>query len=382
MAVEEKDYYQILGISRDASPDEVRKAYRNLAKKFHPDANPDDKSAEDRFKEATEAYEVLRDSEKRAAYDRFGMAGVKGGFHPGGGPGGMGDFDAFGESIFGDLFESFFGGGGGGGRARSQGRRMQRGADMAYQMVITLEEAAKGVEKSIEVPRSETCPTCSGNGAKPGTQPTTCAKCRGNGQVMYRQGFLSVSRTCDRCQGRGVIIEQPCANCRGRGRVSTTRKLRVGVPAGADSGLRLRLAGEGDLGLHGGPPGDLFVTIVVKEHPIFARDGDDLICDLPISFPQAALGSEVQVHTLSGKVRLKIPSGTQNGKIFRLRGKGIVSLRGFGQGDLLIRVVVEVPTKLDKRQKELIRELAEISGENTGPLSKSFLDKVKKVFGT
>lgn len=376
MTVEEKDYYQILGVSRNASPDDLRKAYRNLAKKYHPDANQDDKQAEERFKEVTEAYEVLRDPEKRMAYDRFGMAGVKGGFQASGG--GFGDFDIFGESIFGDLFESVFGGGG---RTRSRGRRAQRGEDIGYRMEITLEEAATGVEKTIEVPRSETCPRCGGTGARAGAQPETCPKCSGRGQLLYSQGFLSVSRTCDQCQGRGQIITSPCSECRGQGRIRTTRNIRVNIPAGADTGLRLRLSNEGELGINGGPSGDLYVAIEVKEHPIFSRKGDDLLCELPITFPQAALGAEITVPTLTGKATLKIPAGTQSGKVFRMRGKGIVSLRGYGQGDLLIRVVVEVPTKLSSREKELIQELASLSEENTGPLSKSFFDKVKEVFG-
>jgi len=377
VTVEEKDYYQILGLSRNASPDEVRKAYRQMAKKYHPDANPDNKQAEERFKEATEAYEVLRDPEKRAAYDQFGMAGVKGGFSSTGG--GFGDFDVFGDSIFGDLFESFFGGGP---RARARGRRPQRGQDIGYRMSITLVEAARGVEKEIDVPRSETCPRCRGTGAKAGTEPTVCPRCGGKGQVLMTQGFLSVSRPCNQCQGRGQIIASPCPECNGQTRVRSIRKIRVAVPPGAEPGLRLRLSGEGELGLYGGPPGDLFVEIEVEEHPIFARDGDDLLCELPVTFPQAALGAEVQVPTLEGKVRLKIPAGTQSGKVFRLRGKGIVSLRGYGRGDMLIRIVVEVPTKLSKRQKELIEELAELSGDSTGPLSKSFLEKVKEVFGS
>ncbi len=385
MAVEEKDYYKILGIERNASQDDIRKSYRKLAKKFHPDANQDDKQAEERFKEVSEAYEVLKDPQKREAYDRFGRAGVQGGFQPGGG-GGSADFDdIFGESIFGDIFESFFSGGaggmGGGGRGRARGPRPTRGADMAYRLSITLEEAAEGVEKTIEVPRSETCSTCSGSGAKPGTQPKTCPECQGQGQVMYRQGFLSVSRPCGRCGGAGQVIDEPCPKCGGRGRVQTTRRLRVAVPAGADTGLRLRLANEGDLGTHGGPPGDLYVTIEVQKHPIFQREGDDLICEVPISFSQAALGAEVQVPTLGGRVRLKVPAGTQSGRTFRLRGKGIISLRGFGRGDLLIKTLVEVPTKLSARQKELVQELAEISGEHTGPLSKGFFDKVKDMFG-
>jgi len=376
--VEEKDYYQILGIPRDASPDDVRKAYRRLAKKYHPDASPDDREAEERFKEIREAYEVLQNPEKRAVYDRFGMAGVKGGFSATGAGGGFGDFDIFGESFFGDIFESFFGGGP---RTRARARRAQRGADIAYRMQVTLLEAARGVERTIEVPRSETCPRCQGTGAAAGTEPKVCPKCRGRGQVLLTQGFLSVSQPCDQCRGRGQIIDSPCPECKGQGRVRSTRDIKVSVPPGAESGLRLRLNGEGDLGRYGGPPGDLYVEIEVEEHPIFNRDGDDLLCELPISFPQAALGDSVEVPTLEGKIRLKIPPGTQSGKVFRLRGKGIVSLRGYGRGDLLIRVAVEVPTSLTKRQKELIQELAELSGEHSGPLSKGFIEKVKEVFG-
>lgn len=376
MSVEEKDYYGILGVSRSASQEELRKAYRNLAKQYHPDANPDDRSAEERFKEVTEAYEVLRDPQKREAYDRFGVAGVKGGFQS---AGGGADFDIFGDSLFGDIFESFFGGGA---RARGgRGPRPQAGADISYRMSISLEEAASGVEKTIEVPRSETCSACGGSGAKPGTEPETCPKCHGRGQLLYSQGFLSVSRPCDRCEGRGKTISDPCKECRGSGRVRTTRKIKVNVPAGAETGLRLRMTNEGELGRHGGPPGDLYIMIEVEEHPLFERDGDDLLCEFPISFPQAALGSQIEVPTLNGKVRLKIPAGTQSGKIFRLRGKGVVSLRGYGHGDLLVRVVVEVPTKLSSQQRELIQQLAETQEKESGPLSQSFLEKVKKVFG-
>lgn len=376
--VDEKDYYQILGISRDASPEEIRKAYRQLAKQFHPDTHPDDKRAGARFREASEAYEVLQNPEKRAAYDRFGMAGVKGGFSTTGAGGGFGDFDLFGDSFFGDIFESVFGGGA---RTRARGRRPQRGQDIGYRMGMSLLEAARGVERTIEVPRSETCPRCEGTGAKAGTEPTVCPKCDGKGQVLLTQGFLSVSRPCDQCRGRGRIIASPCPECKGQGRVQTMRSIKVSVPPGAETGLRLRLNGEGELGLYGGPPGDLYVEIEVEEHPIFARDGDDLLCELPISFAQAALGANVEVPTLESKVRLKVPPGTQSGKIFRLRGKGIVSLRGYGRGDLLIRVAVEVPTKLSKRQKELIQEFGELSGEHPGPLSKNFFEKVKEVFG-
>ncbi len=378
VTVNEKDYYEILGIPRGASQEDIRKAYRQLAKKYHPDANQDDHTAEERFKEVNEAYEVLKDAEKRAAYDQFGMAGVKGGFQSArGGFGGMDDI--FGESIFGDIFESFFGGGASGARTRT--RRPQRGQDIAYRMTMSLEEAASGLEKTIEVPRSETCSACGGSGAKAGTEPIRCSKCDGSGQTIYRQGFLSVSRPCDQCQGRGQTIQTPCPECSGRGRVQSMRKIRVNIPAGADTGLRLRLTGEGEAGRHGGPPGDLYVQVEVQPHPIFTRDGDDLLCELPIGFPQAALGAEVEAPTLEGKVRLKVPSGTQSGKVFRLRVKGIFSLRGYGRGDLLILVVVEVPTKLNSRQKELIKELAEISGEDTGPLSKSFFEKLKEVFG-
>jgi molecular chaperone DnaJ len=376
--VEEKDYYRILGVERNASNDEIRKAYRTLAKKYHPDAHPEDREeAEHRFKEVTEAYEVLKDGEKRAAYDRFGAAGVQGGFSSAGGA----DFDdIFGESIFGDIFESFFGGSPGG-RTRGGRSRAQRGSDIAYQVSITLEEAVDGVERNIEVPRSETCPKCDGSGAAPGTSPITCPSCSGSGQMYIRQGFLTISRTCDRCQGSGRVAQTPCQECRGQGRVRSMRKLKINIPPGADTGLRLRLVGEGELGTAGGPPGDLYVQIAVEQHPVFVRDGDDLLCDLPISFPQAALGAEVKVPTLKGQVDLRIPAGTQNGKVFRLRGKGIPSLRGYGQGDLLVRVLVEIPTKLNKRQKELVQDLAQELGEDTGPLSKSFLDKVKEAFG-
>lgn len=363
----QKDFYEILGIDRNATDDEIKKAYRQLAHKYHPDKNPGDKSAEERFKEINAAYEVLKDSEKRAQYDRFGYAETGAGFGPGAGFGV--DF----QDLFGDVFGDFFGAG----RRRTRG---QRGSDLRYDLEVTFEEAAFGAEKKIKIPKTAKCQKCEGSGAKPGTSPTTCPTCNGRGQVSYQQGFFSISRPCSRCRGEGTIIKEPCAECSGIGRVKDIKTLGVKVPPGVETDTRLRLSGEGESGVHGGSPGDLYIIIHVKPHPVFQKQNDDIICEVPISFPQAALGCEIDVPTLEGNVRLKIPGGTQSGKIFRLKGKGIASLHTGRRGDQHVIIKVETPAKLTLRQKELLEEFARIGGEETTPLKKNFLEKVKNLF--
>lgn len=362
---EKRDYYEILGVNRNASETEIKKAFRKLAIQYHPDKNPGDKEAEEKFKEATEAYEILSDAQKRAQYDQFGHAGVSGGGYSNGG---------FGGSPFGDIFSDIFGDifGGGAGR-RSQGRR---GDDLLYNLEISFEEAAFGCERQIDVPYDKRCGTCSGSGARPGTEPKTCPTCRGAGQVRYQQGFFSVSKTCGACNGEGKVVETPCLDCRGKGSVKDTKTLSVKVPGGVETGSRLKLTSEGGQGVKGGPNGDLYVAITVKEHPLFQREDDNVICEIPISFVQAALGCELEVPTLDGKVAMKIPDGTQSGKIYRLRGKGIPSLRGYGRGDQLVVVKVETPTNLTTRQKEILEEFAKISGEEAHPMKKGFLNKL------
>lgn len=376
---DKRDYYEVLGVGRNASPDEIKKAYRKLALKYHPDRNQGDKSAEDKFKEATEAYEVLSNAEKRRSYDQFGHAGVgAGGFGNGGfGDAAFRDFqDIFGG--FGDIFEEIFGGG----RSRRQTQsRASRGDDLRYDLRISLEEAYRGMEKPIEVPRQVTCEACSGSGCAPGHKPSTCPQCNGSGQIRLSQGFFSISRTCNRCNGSGQIIKNPCVKCHGSGRSMSRRRVNVKIPPGSMTGLKLKIPGEGEAGFNGGPAGDLYIVLSVQDHPLFHRDGDDLVCEVPISFPQAALGAELRVPTMDGKVSMKVPSGTQTGQMFRLAGKGMPSLRGYGQGDQLVRVVVETPTRLTPRQRELMEEFAKISGEETNPQSSSFFDKVKQVFG-
>jgi len=378
---EKRDYYEVLGVDRNASVEEIKKAYRKLALKYHPDRNPGDKQAEDRFKEATEAYEVLASVEKRRMYDQFGHAGVGAG-----GPGGFEftgqaftDFsDIFGD--FSDLFEGLFGGVGlGGRRSRS---RVRRGDDLRYDLQITLKEAFTGVEKTVEIPKQVACEACDATGCAPGTQPESCPQCRGTGQVTASQGFFSISRTCSRCGGRGAVISNPCVACHGTGRVLKRQKVNVRVPRGSESGLKLKIPGEGEVGVGGGPPGDLYIFLTVTHHPLFVRDGDDLLCEVPISITQAALGTEIKVPTMDGRAKVKIPSGTQSGKIFRLRGHGMPNLRGYGYGDQLVRVVVETPTKLTARQRQLLEEFARAGGEECHPQSKSFFDKVKQVFGS
>ena len=365
-----RDYYEVLGVSRSAGPDELKKAYRRLALEHHPDRNPDDSEAEELFKEASEAYAVLSDPEKRSQYDRFGHQGVGMG-GPGGFPG-M-DFQGFAD-IFGDLFGDLFGG------ARGRRGRGQRGADLRYNLELDLADLLEGVERQIEVPRMMRCETCEGSGARQGTSPERCPRCQGSGQAIFQQGLFRISRPCDQCGASGWIVRDPCPTCRGRGRTEGRKTLKVRVPAGVDDGMRLRVAGEGEAGIAGGPPGDLYVVIHVRPHPFFTRDGADLACEVPISFVQAALGTEVEVPTLEGKVSLRVPEGTQNGKVMRLRGKGLPELRGGERGDQYVRIFVEVPTRLSDEQRKLLERFAEVSGEEVSPVTKGFLEKLRDLF--
>ncbi len=369
-----RDYYEVLDVERGAGEDAVKKAYRRLAMKYHPDRNPDDGEAEDRFKEAKEAYEVLSDPDKRAAYDRFGHGGVNAeGFHAAGGFGG-GFRDVF-DDVFGDIF-----GARGGGRS---GARAYRGADLRYPLELDLERAVAGDTVTIRIPTVVDCGTCGGSGARPGTQPSGCETCGGSGQVRLQQGFFSLQQTCPRCRGRGSVIADPCAACGGAGQVRDEKTLSVKIPPGVDTGDRIRLTGEGERGVRSGPPGDLYVEIAVRAHPIFERQGGDLLCETPIAFSTAALGGEVEVPTLDGAVRLKIPEGTQTGRQFRLRGKGVKPLRGRGPGDLLCRVAVETPVRLTSRQKELLRELdSTLAGDGAehAPRAASWFNGVKRFF--
>ncbi|WP_423187310.1 molecular chaperone DnaJ [Alishewanella sp. d11] len=370
-----RDYYEVLGVAKGADDKDIKKAYKRLAMKYHPDRTQGDKAMEEKFKEVQEAYEVLSDEQKRAAYDRFGHAGVdpnRGGAHGGGGNADFGD-------IFGDVFGDIFGGGGRRGQSRAQ-----RGSDLRYNLELTLEEAVKGKSVDIKVPTMVACDSCDGSGAKKGTSAKTCTTCNGAGQVTMRQGFFAVQQTCPTCNGRGKIIPEPCTKCHGEGRIEKTKTLAVKIPAGVDTGDRIRLTGEGEAGMHGAPAGDLYVQVSVKAHPIFQRDGNNLYCEVPMSFATAALGGEIDVPTLDGRVKLKIPAETQTDKMFRLRGKGVQSVRGGGVGDLVCKVVIETPVKLSERQKDLLRQLDDsMTGESEAmhrPKSKGFFDGVKKFF--
>jgi molecular chaperone DnaJ len=370
-----RDYYDILGVPKNASEDDIKKAYRKLAMKHHPDRNPDDKAAEEKFKEAKEAYEMLSDASKREAYDRFGHAGVDP--NAAGGPGGQG-FGGFAD-VFGDIFGDIFGGAQGGrGGARSN---VFRGADLRYAMDVTLEQAAHGFDTEIRVPSWENCDTCKGSGAKPGTKPQTCRTCSGQGSVRVQQGFFSIQQTCPTCHGSGKVVPDPCEACDGVGRVKRTKTLQVKIPAGIDEGMRIRSAGNGEPGVNGGPAGDLYVEIHVKEHPVFQRDGDDLHCHVPVMMTAAALGGTVKVPTLGGSAEIELPEGTQAGKTFRLRGKGIKGVRSSYPGDLYAHVVVETPVRLTDKQKALLRDLdATLKDDRHSPQSKSWKDKVKEFF--
>ncbi|MBK5932927.1 molecular chaperone DnaJ [Rhodovulum imhoffii] len=370
-----RDYYEVLGINRGASADEIKKAYRKKAKELHPDRNADDPNAETQFKEVNEAYEALKDPDKKAAYDRFGHAAFEGGM--GGGPRGaggfgQGDFASAFSNVFDDLFGDFMGGGGPGTRQRAT-----RGSDLRYNLAISLEEAYAGLQKTIKVPTSVACDTCNGTGAESGAEPTTCPTCSGMGKVRAQQGFFTVERTCPTCGGIGQIIKNPCRECTGNGRVQKERSLSVNIPKGVETGTRIRLAGEGEAGLRGGPPGDLYIFIQVKEHSLFQREGQNLFCPVPVSMTAAALGGEIEVPTIDGgRARVKVPSGSQSGRQMRLRGKGMPALRGAGQGDMFIELSVETPVNLTARQKELLREFEELSEENN-PEGSSFFKKVR-----
>ena len=369
-----RDFYEILGVPRTASAEELKKAYRSKAKELHPDRNSDNPQAEAQFKEVNEAYDTLKDADKKAAYDRYGHAAFEGGRGPGGGGAGQGDFASAFSDVFEDLFGDFMGGRGGAGGGRS---RAQRGSDLRYNLRVSLEDAYGGIQKTIHVPASVACEVCRGTGAEGGAEPVTCPTCSGMGKVRAQQGFFTVERTCPTCAGMGQIIKNPCRACGGAGRIEKERALSVNIPAGVETGTRIRLAGEGEAGLRGGPTGDLYIFIEVKDHPIFQRDGVHLFCRVPVSITAAALGGEVEVPTIDGgKSRVKVPAGSQTGKQMRLRAKGMPALRGGGSGDMLIELAVETPVNLTARQKELLREFEALSEENH-PEGNSFFAKVK-----
>jgi molecular chaperone DnaJ len=375
--VAKRDFYEVLGVSKGASADELKKAYRTKAKELHPDRNSDNPNAESQFKEVNEAYDVLKDADRKAAYDRYGHAAFEGGMGQrgnGGGQGGQGDFASAFSDVFEDLFGDFMGGRGGAGGGRS---RAQRGSDLRYNMRVSLEEAFKGIQKTITVPASTACDTCRGTGAEGGAEPVTCPTCSGMGKVRAQQGFFTVERTCPTCNGMGQIIKNPCRSCGGAGRIEKERSLSVNIPAGVETGTRIRLAGEGEAGLRGGPSGDLYIFIEVKDHAIFQRDGIHLFCRIPVSITSAALGGEVEVPTIDGgRSRVKVPAGSQTGKQMRLRGKGMPALRGGGTGDMVLELAVETPVNLTARQRELLTEFEKLSEENN-PEGNSFFSKVK-----
>jgi molecular chaperone DnaJ len=374
-AMAKRDFYQVLGVARNATEDAIKKAYRRLAMKYHPDRNPNDKEAEERFKEAKEAYEVLADAQKRAAYDQYGRAGLDAARGAGQG---FSPSDAFGD-IFGDMFGDIFGGGRRGGRSA-----VYRGADLRYELSLDLEQAVFGTTQEIDYQTVRECSECGGSGAARGHAPVTCETCQGSGQVRITQGIFAVQQTCPRCKGRGTIITDPCPKCAGQGRTRTTKRLSVKVPPGVDTGDRIRLAGEGESGRNGGPPGDLYVEIAVREHPIFERDGAHLSCEVPVSFVIAALGGSVEVPTLEGQAAIKVPAGTQSGRVFRLRDKGIRPVRGGATGDLFCRVVVETPVELNAEQKDLLRKFDAAlasDGKRHNPRQRSWLEGVRQFFG-
>jgi len=369
-----RDYYEVLGVSKNCSEAELKKAYRRAAQKHHPDRNQDNEGAEEKFKECKEAYEILNDSQKRAAYDQFGHAGVDPSMGGGRGHPGAGGFN----DIFGDVFGDIFGGGRGGG-----GQRVYRGSDLRYNLELSLEDAVAGTEVKIRIPTQVKCGECDGSGARKGSSPTTCTTCGGHGQVRMQQGFFSVQQACPHCKGNGTIISDPCSSCRGSGRVQERKTLSVKVPAGVDTGDRIRLAGEGEAGESGGPPGDLYVQVQVKDHSIFQREESHLYCEVPISFVTAALGGELEVPTLNGRVNLKVPAETQSGKMFRIRGKGVKQVRGGPVGDLLCKVTVETPVNLTRKQKDMLKEFSghvEEGGSRHSPQESSWIDGVKKFF--
>lgn len=378
MPTSKRDYYEILSVARGATEDEIKRAYRKLAVKFHPDKNPGDAHAEEKFKELGEAYDVLMDPDKRAAYDRFGHAAFAQG--TGAGRGGFHDpfdifRDVFGGGNAGGIFETFFGGGP---TTDREGR--QRGSDLRYDMQITLEEAAFGVEKEIEVRKLDGCEKCGGRGAESGSRAINCPACGGRGQVISSRGFFQVSQTCPRCRGAGQVIEKPCRACEGEGRVEKVSRIKLKIPAGIADGSRLRTSGNGEAGIRGGPAGDLYVVVHVKEHEIFQREDDNLYCEVPVSFTIAALGGEIAVPTLEGKANLKVPAGTQGGQVFKLRGKGVMNVNGRERGDLLARLLVEVPTRLNGEQRKKLEEFAELCGDENTPLHRSFFERAKEFF--
>jgi molecular chaperone DnaJ len=369
-----RDYYEVLGVRRDSDEAALKKAYRRLALQHHPDRNPDDPEAEERFKEASEAYAVLSDSDKRRAYDRFGFEGVG----AAGGTGGseFGDLGGF-TDLFNDLFGDLFGQRAGG-RRRGRG---QRGADLRYNLEVELAQVVTGLEPKLSIPKMRPCATCEGSGQRPGTEPERCARCRGTGQVVFQQGFFRISRPCDACGGEGEVVRDRCTDCRGAGRIEGHQSIQVRIPPGVDDGARLRLSGEGEAGIAGGPPGDLYVVISIKPHPMFVRDGAELHCEVPVQFVKAALGAEIEVPTLDGKVTMRIAEGTQSGTVLRLRGKGVPTLRQTTRGDQLVRIFVEVPTKLTDSQRQLLEQFADETGAEVSPATKGFVDKLRDLFG-
>jgi molecular chaperone DnaJ len=375
--VSKADYYEVLGVSREASDQELKSAYRKQALKYHPDRNPDDHAAEEKFKQASEAYQVLSDADKRAAYDRFGHAGVSGGGPGGGGPfaGGVDIGD-----IFGDLFGEMFNMGGSAGGGRAGGQRAQRGDDLRYDLAIDFENAVFGTEVEVKFRRLEPCTACNGRGSASGRGPSVCPQCQGRGQLRFQQGFFSVARTCNACGGSGAVVTDPCPSCRGEARTPAEIKISVKVPAGVEEGTRIRYSGEGDAGRNGGPKGDLYIVLSVRPHDFFERDGNDLHCVVPISFPQAALGAEFEIEGINGPINLKIPEGTQSGRELRIRGRGVPILNSKNSGDLVVKVLVQIPRKLSRAQRELVAKLGETLTADNKPASPGLLDKMKDLF--